>query len=95
MYMTKIQPLSDRVLLRAIEKNSWVTDSWIYIPDSPNKEKSFLYEVIAVWPGKKDSEMTVSIWDQVLCGQYSWDEVKLEKEEYKIVAQEYVLAIVK
>lgn len=93
--MTNIQPLSDRVLLKAIEKDSGITESGIYLPDSPNKERPFLYEVIAVWPWKKDSDMAVSIWDKVLCGQYSWDEVKLEKEEYKIVAQEYVLAIVK
>ena len=93
--MSKIQPLSDRVLLKAIDKNAGVTESGIYLPDSPNKERPFTYEVIAVWPGKKDSEMIVSVWDQVLCGQYSGDEVKLDKVEYKIVAQEYVLAIVK
>ena len=93
--MSKIQPLSDRVLLKAIEKDQGMTESGIYLPDSPNKEKSFLYEVVAIGPGKKDSEMTLSIWDEVLCGQYSGDEVKLGKEEFKIVAIEYILAIVK
>ena len=43
----KIEPLFDRVVLKAIEKDN-VTASWIYIPDSASKERPFMYEVIAV-----------------------------------------------
>lgn len=93
--MANIQPLSDRVLLQWVNNEKQMTDSGIYLPESAQKERPFLYEVVAVGPGKKDSEISVKVWDQVLCGQYSWDEIKLDSEEYKIVAQEYILAIVK
>lgn len=89
----KIQPLSDRVLLKAVEKES-ITNSGIYIPEGSNKERPYIYEVIAVWPGKKDKEMTVSVGDKVLSGQYAGDDVKVDGEEYKIVWIEYILAIV-
>jgi len=90
--MSKIQPVSDRVVLKAIEEDT-ITKSGIYLPDSANKERPFLYEVIAIGPGKKDIDMTsISIGDTVLAGQYSGDEVKVDGEEYKIVAIEYILA---
>lgn len=47
----QITPLSDRVLLRPIEAEK-ITASGIIIPDSPNKERPSIYEVIAVGPGK-------------------------------------------
>ncbi len=87
----KIEPLFDRVVLRAIEAES-ITNSGIYIPDSSSKERPFIYEVIAVWPGKKDRDMSsVSVGDKVLAGQFSGDEVKLWNDEYKVVAIEYIL----
>ncbi len=88
-----IKPLSDRVVLKALEKDN-VTESGIYIPESANKERPYIYEVVAVWPGKKDVEMTVKVGDKVLVGQYSWDDVKYNDEEFKIVGIDYVLAIV-
>ncbi|PID86435.1 co-chaperone GroES [Candidatus Gracilibacteria bacterium] len=88
-----IKPLSDRVLLKGLEKEN-ITSSGIILPESANKEKPYIYEVIAVGPGKKDIEMNVKVGDKVLCGQYSGDEVKVEDEEFKIVAIEYILAIV-
>ena len=87
----KIEPLFDRVVLKAVEQES-ITSSGIYIPDSKEKERPFIYEVIAVWPGKPDRDMSsISVGDKVLAGQYSWDEVKLWDQEYKVVAIEYIL----
>jgi len=86
-----ITPLSDRVVLKGIEKEN-VTQSGIILPENNNKERPFMYEVVAVWPGKKDVEMNVSIGDKVLCGQYAGDEVKVNDEDYKIVAMDYILA---
>lgn len=88
-----IKPLNDRVVLQPLESQSR-TDSGIYIPESSKKEKPFIYEVVAVWPWKKDVPMNVNIWDKVLCGQYSWDEIKHDGKEYKIVAIDYILAVV-
>ncbi len=89
----KIQPLSDRVVLKAIQKDT-ITNSWIYIPENSNKERPYMYTVISVWPGKNSKEMGLKVWDKVLCWQYSWDEVKVDGEEFKIVWIDYVLAIV-
>jgi len=88
-----IKPLSDRVVLKALEKDN-VTESGIYIPESANKERPYIYEVIAVWPGKKDVEMNVKVGDKVLVWQYSWDDVKYNDEEFKIVWIDYILAVV-
>lgn len=88
-----IKPLSDRVVLKTITKDN-VTESGIFLPDSVNKEKPYIYEVVAVWPWKKDMEMNIKPWDKVLCWQYSWDEIKYNEEEYKIVWIDYILAIV-
>lgn len=88
-----IKPLADRVVLKAVEKEN-ITSSGIYIPEWANKERPYIYEVIAVWPGKKDKEMYVKIWDKVLSGQYAWDDVKVDWQEYKIVGIDYILAII-
>lgn len=88
-----IKPLADRVLLKAIEKEN-VTISGIYIPEWVNKERPYIYEVIAVWPGKEWKNMNVKIWDKVLSWQYSWDDVKIDGKEFKIVGIDYILAVV-
>jgi len=45
-----LKPLSDRVILKLLKEENTTTKSGIYIPDSMNKEKPFIYEVIAVGP---------------------------------------------
>jgi len=92
----QITPLSDRVLLRPVEQDK-VTASGIILPDSPNKERPSLYEVIAIWPGRIDKnwqELKIDLkkWDRVISGQYSGDDVKVGDTTYKIVAFEYILA---
>lgn len=91
-----ITPLSDRVLLRPVEAEK-ITASGIILPDSANKERPSLYEVIAIWPGKIDkngNEIKIDLkkWDRVISGQYSGDDVKVGDTTYKIVAFEYILA---
>ena len=91
-----IVPLSDRVLLRPIEADS-ITASGIILPESANKERPSLYEVISVGPGRLDKngnfvKIELQKWDKVISGQYSGDDVKIEDKTYKIVAYEYILA---
>ena len=91
-----ITPLSDRVLLRPIDADK-VTASGIIIPDSANKERPSLYEVISVGPGKIDKDGTLQKidlqkGDRVISGQYSGDDVKVGDTTYKIVGFEYILA---
>lgn len=92
----QIYPLSDRVLLRWIEAEN-ITKSGIILPASANKERPNMYEVIAVGPGRADEngkiiKIDLVPGDKVLSGQYSWDEVELDGNKYKIVAYEYILA---
>ena len=91
-----IQPLSDRVLLRGVEAEM-VTKSGIYLPENANKERPHIYEVVAIGPGKKDKDgntvtIDLKVGDQVISGQYSWDEVEIDKLKYKIVGFDYILA---
>jgi len=88
-----IKPLNDRVVLQAMEVQNQ-TASGIYIPESSKKERPFVYNVVAVWPGKKDAPMNITAGQKVLCGQYAWDEVKHEGKEYKIVGIDYILAVI-
>lgn len=88
-----IKPLADRVLLKAVEKEN-ITTSGIYIPEGSNKERPYIYEVVAVWPWKEEKTMSVKVWDKVLSWQYSGDDVKVDGQEYKIVWIDYILAIV-
>ncbi len=90
----KITPLSDRVLLKWVEAEK-ITKSGIYIPESSNKERPFIYEVIAVWPGKeidwKVQKIWLKSWDKVISGQYSGDDIEIDWEKFKIVAADYIL----
>lgn len=94
--IAKLEPLGDRVLLKPVEQEK-ITSSGIILPDSANKERPSLYEVISVWPGKTDKngqEIKIDLkkWDRVISGQYSGDDVKVVDTTYKIVAYEYILA---
>ena len=88
----KIQPLSDRVLLEPREAET-KTASGLYIPDSA-KEKPQQGKVVAVGKGKKDHNMTVKVGDIVLYGKYSGSELKHEGNDYLIMREEDILAII-
>ena len=92
----KIKPLSDKVVIKALEAEQ-KTASGIVIPDTA-KEKPAQGEVVAVGPGKikdgKSLAMTVKIGDKVLYSKYSPQEVKIDGTEYLIISEEEILAIV-
>ncbi|BAO55373.1 co-chaperone GroES [Nonlabens marinus] len=87
-----IQPLSDRVLIEptAAEQK---TASGLYIPDTA-KEKPQQGTVVAVGKGKKDHDMTVKVGDTVLYGKYSGTELKVEGNDYLMMREDDILAIV-
>ena len=93
----KIRPLQDRVLLRRIEEEE-TTAGGIIIPDTA-KEKPQEGQVIAAGPGKvrddgKPTPLDVSKGDRVLFGKYAGTDVTLDGEEYVILREEDVLAVV-
>ena len=88
--MSKIQPLADRVLIKAAAAEE-TTVGGIIIPDSA-KEKPLRGEVLAVGNGTKDEEMILKPGDQVLYGKYAGTELEFEGEKYLIMRQSDVLA---
>ncbi len=88
----KIKPLADRVLIKpaAAEEK---TVSGIIIPDSA-KEKPLKGDVVAVGHGTKDEDMVVKEGDQVLYGKYAGTEIELDGEQYLIMRQSDILAII-
>ncbi|HAP03103.1 MAG: co-chaperone GroES [Candidatus Weimeria sp.] len=88
----KLNPLSDRVVLKQLEAEE-KTKSGIILADSA-KEKPQEAEVIAVGPGTKDVTMQVKAGQKVVYSKYAGTNVKLDDEEYIIVKQDDILAIV-
>ena len=93
---TKFTPLHDRILVRRIEEGD-TTRGGIIIPDSA-KEKPQQGKVINVGAGKvkddgKRIALDVKAGDRILFGKYSGQEIKLEGEDYLIMREDEVLAV--
>lgn len=87
-----IKPLADRVVIKMLEAEE-TTKSGIVLPGSA-KEKPQVAEVISAGPGTEEVKMEVKKGDKVLISKYSGTEVKLDNEQYTIVKQGDILAIV-
>lgn len=91
-----LKPLSDRVILKAVEAQE--TTKGGLILTAASKEKPEMAEVVAVGPGGvvdgKEVVMTVKVGDKVLTSKYSGTEVKVDGVEYTIVRQNDILAVV-
>jgi chaperonin GroES len=92
----KIKPLADRVVIKMCEAEE-TTKSGIILAGSA-KEKPQVAEIVEVGPGGvvdgKEIKMEVSIGQKVLISKYSGTEVKLDGEEYTILRQSDILAVV-
>ena len=95
-YIMKLVPLGDRVVLKQFEAEE-TTKSGIILA-AKSQEKPQEAEVVAVGPGGmvdgKEVTMQVKVGDKVIYSKYSGNEVKLDGEEYIIVKQNDILAIV-
>ncbi len=93
----KVRPLADRILVRRIEEKE-TKKGGIIIPDTA-REKPQEGKVVAVGPGAvgedgKRIDMDVKKGDRILMGKYSGTEVKIDGEEYIIMREDDVLAII-
>lgn len=92
----QIKPLSNRVVLKNVEAEE-TTKSGILLTGTA-KEKPQMSEVVAVGPGEvRDGAivpMTVKVGNKVITSKYSGTEVKIDGEEYIIVKEDDILAIV-
>jgi chaperonin GroES len=95
---TKVQPLADRIVVKPLEDTEQMRGG-LYIPDTA-KEKPQQGEVIAVGPGKMTEDgkripAELSVGDRILYGKYSGTEVTVAEEQYLILREADVLAIIK
>ena len=93
----KIQPLADRVVVQALEETEQMRGG-LYIPDTA-KEKPQQGTIIAVGPGKLSEEGTriepdVKVGQRVLYGKYSGTEVSVDGEDYLILRESDILAVI-
>jgi Chaperonin 10 Kd subunit. len=91
----KVRPLGARALIKEVESEE-TTKGGIILPSSA-KEKPYIAEVIEVGPGEvrdgKEIKMEVKKGDRVLFRKYAGTEVKLDGEEYIIIKQDDILAV--
>lgn len=95
---TKVLPLADRIVVKPLEDTEQMRGG-LYIPDTA-KEKPQQGEVIAVGPGKMTDDgkripAELSVGDRILYGKYSGTEVTVAEEQYLILREADVLAIIK
>jgi chaperonin GroES len=92
----KIRPLGDRVVIKRLEAEE-TTKSGIVLPNTA-KEKPQEAEIVAVGPGGivegKEVKMEVKVGDKILFSKYSGTEVKVDGDDFIIIKQDDILAIV-
>jgi len=96
--MPKLRPLHDQLIVKAISDEQ-ATKAGIILPDTVDKQRSEKGEVIAIGPGKltdsgKRQEMSVKAGDKVIFKKYAPDQVKIENQEFLIIAESDVLAVI-
>ena len=92
MSKVKIQPVGAKLVIKPIKEEE-KTASGIILPESASKEKPNMGEVVAV--GKlSDSYKDIKVGDKVLFSEYGYDTVELDGEEYYVMADNKVLAVV-
>lgn len=93
-----IKPLADRVVVRAVEEAE-VTKGGIIIPDTVSKEKPMQGEIIEAGPGRTDDggkrvSMEVAKGDRILYGKYSGTEVSIDGEDFLIMRESDIFAVI-
>jgi chaperonin GroES len=94
----RIRPLADRVVIKPAAKEE-KSKAGLFLPDTANKEKPQEGTIVAVGEGKLDDNgkrvpVSVTVGDRVLFAKYAGTEIKLDDEDYLILAEKDVLAVV-
>lgn len=90
--MFGIKPLGDRVVIKRVEAEEKTTGGLILT--SAAKEMPNMAQVVAVGPGTKDEPMELKVGDKVIFAKYGGTDVKYEGEEYTIMRQGEILAVI-
>ena len=88
-----IKPLGDRVLVKPFEEEK-MTESGIVLPDTVDKEKKAEGEIIALGNGEKLAKLNLQAGNKVLFEKWGGEEIKIGKDEYKILPHDKILAVV-
>jgi len=94
----KLQPLFNNVIVKPLKQEE-VTKSGLVLPETREKDRPEKGEVIACGPGKTLDNgqllaMSVKVGDQVLFKKYSPDEIKIDDEEYLVLSENDIVAII-
>ncbi len=94
----KLKPLSNNVIVKALLSEE-ITKSGIVLPDTIDKEKPEKGEIIACGAGKlldngQVAPMSVKVGDQVMFKKYSPDEIKIDGQEYLVLSESDIIAII-
>ncbi|MBD2364147.1 MULTISPECIES: co-chaperone GroES [unclassified Anabaena] len=95
--VSTVKPLGDRVFVK-VSASEEKTAGGLYLPDTA-KEKPQVGEVVALGPGKRNDdgsrqELEVKVGDKVLYSKYAGTDVKLGTEEYVLLSEKDILAVV-
>ena len=90
--MIGIKQLGDRVVIKKVEAEEKTSGGLILT--SAAKEAPQVAEVVAVGPGTKDEAMELKVGDRVIFGKYAGTDVKYQGEEYTIMHQSDILAVI-
>lgn len=96
--MPKLRPLGDRVIVKPVAKEE-MTKTGIILPDTADKERPEQGEIIAVGPGRfldngQRAPMSLKVGDKIVFKKYSPDEVKVEDDEYLVISESDVMAVI-
>ncbi|MBI5071399.1 co-chaperone GroES [Candidatus Falkowbacteria bacterium] len=92
-----IKPLGDRVVIKPLAEDI-TTKAGIVLPETMEKEKAEKGEILAVGPGRildngQIAPMSVKVGDKVMFKKYSPDEIKIDNQEFLIISESDILAI--
>ena len=93
-----LRPLGDRVVVKPLSQEE-VTKSGIIMPATIDKERPERGEVIAIGPGKlldngSFAPVGVKVGDKIVFKKYSPDEVKIDKDEYLVISESDIMAVI-
>ncbi len=96
--MPKLRPLGDRVIVKPAAKEE-MTKTGIILPDTVDKERPEQGEIIATGPGRllengQRAPMSLKVGDKIVFKKYSPDEVKVEDQEYLVISESDVMAVI-
>lgn len=96
--MSKLKPLSDKVIIKPIEENE-TTKFGIVLPETVEKEKKERGKIIAIGPGKllengQRAQMSVKVGDVIIFKKYAADDLEIDKEKFLVVGEEDIIGII-